>query len=245
MNDFATQRRVWLLAGLILLLAGCTSRGLTITSTPPGAEVTINRRLVGYTPVRVGFTHYGTYRMELRQEGYQTLVKEESINPPAYGYDPISFASDNVIPARLTDELYFHYILKTLEIKPERTQLLERAALARQGQAINPKTGDHFTIEFPGSHGTPEIPAIQVPEAATATTTAPLKPTVESPLAEKPVGPRLGQELGITPETTPATEQKTAKAPEKKTETPPQPERTPKEEKLLYQQPKIEDPEKK
>jgi len=75
--------------GLVASVPGCTSRSITITTNPPGAEVTINYRSVGVTPVRVGFTHYGTYRIEIRKEKFQTLVKEECINAPAYGYEPI------------------------------------------------------------------------------------------------------------------------------------------------------------
>jgi len=43
----------------------------TVTSVPPGAEVSINHRVIGVTPIRVGFTHYGTYRIELRKEKYR------------------------------------------------------------------------------------------------------------------------------------------------------------------------------
>src|SRR6185295_663981 len=91
--------------GTLLLTSGCTSRGMTITSEPPGAEVSINRRVVGVTPIRVGFTHYGTYRIELRHEKYQVLVREENVKPPIYGYDPAAAVVDNLVPARLNDEV--------------------------------------------------------------------------------------------------------------------------------------------
>src|SRR5207247_335185 len=102
---------------LLLTLNGCTSRGLTISTEPPGAEVSINRRVVGTSPVRVGFEHYGTYRLEIRMDHYETLVKEEKVNPPAYGYDPLTLVADNFIPARLDDEILLHYVLKPLEDK--------------------------------------------------------------------------------------------------------------------------------
>jgi hypothetical protein len=90
-----------LATGFSFLLAGCTSRAMTVTSIPEGAEVSINRRVVGKTPVRVNFTHYGEYRIEIRKERYQTLVRQENLRAPWYGYDPLSFFADNVIPARV------------------------------------------------------------------------------------------------------------------------------------------------
>ena len=80
---------------LVLFCTGCTSRGLTVTSEPPGAEVSINRRVVGKTPIRVSFNHYGTYRIELRKEGFKVLVREEPVRPPIYGYDPVALVADN------------------------------------------------------------------------------------------------------------------------------------------------------
>src|SRR3954463_8425017 len=142
-------------------LTGCTSRGITVTSVPPGAEVSINRRVVGVTPIRVGFTHYGTYRIELRQEKFQVLVREESIKPPIYGYDPGAAIVDNLVPARLNDEVYLHYIMKPLEDKSEKAEgegggeknalserdaLMERAMAARDGRVTHPKTGQQYEI---------------------------------------------------------------------------------------------------
>jgi len=70
--------------------------------------------------MRVGFTHYGTYRIEIRKYGYKVLVREEKISPPVYGYDPVAAVADNFIPARLNDEVYLHYVLKPLDAVDEK-----------------------------------------------------------------------------------------------------------------------------
>lgn len=127
------------------LLGGCTGRGMTISSLPEGAEVSINRRVVGRTPVRVGFTHYGAYRVELRKtaepgEGdrepvyYQPLIRVEHLDPPWYGYDPFAALADNFIPARIHDETYLHYVLKPLP-NPEK-EAAKRAAKKHANQAL-------------------------------------------------------------------------------------------------------------
>ena len=129
-----------------LALAGCTGRAISVTSAPPGAEVSINHRVVGRTPVRVLFTHYGTYHLELRLDRYQTLVRDEVLRPPGYGYDPVTFLTDNVIPARINDEFLFHYVLEPVREETDREALLGRAMAARNGWAVHPVTGEKYLI---------------------------------------------------------------------------------------------------
>ena len=132
------------LLGLVLLVlvvlsgaSGCTSRGMTITSLPEGAEVSINRRVVGKTPIRVNFTHYGTYRIELRKERYETVVKEETISPPWYGYDPFTVVADNLLPARINDETYLHYVLKPVGEGFDKENLMAEIAFNILQRSVN------------------------------------------------------------------------------------------------------------
>jgi hypothetical protein len=134
-----------LLPCITILFAGCTGRGITISSVPEGAEVSIDRRVIGRTPVRVGVTHYGDYRIELRKtaeggEGeeeatyYKPLVRVEKFRPAWYGWDPVSFVADNVIPARVQDELYVHYILEPLPNPEEETRKRLSAKTAAEAE---------------------------------------------------------------------------------------------------------------
>ena len=189
----------------LALVSGCTSRGMTVTSQPPGAEVSINRRVVGKTPIRVGFTHYGTYRIELRKEKFQTLVKEEPINPGYYGYDPAAFVADNLVPARLNDEVYLHYVMAASQDKSERVTLLDRAEGARAGNIIHPKTGEELHVALGRPAPRDAAPAAD-PDAETPAVAEARTPAVETgaeaarPEAQKPEGLRLAKEYGITPE---------------------------------------------
>lgn len=220
---------------VLLLLAGCTSRGMTVTSNPPGAEVSINRHVVGVTPIRVGFAHYGTYNIELRMRNYETLKKEENIKPGLYGYDPVAFVADNVIPSRLNDEVYLHYVLKPLQQKSDRTALLDRAELARSGVVTDLKTGQQSKIEL-GREPTPYAAAPAAPAAEAPVAAQEAAPAVDP---DKPTGLKLAEEYGITvkpvekpkPQFVPDTEKKTG------------PLRIPKDEDLIYDQPAVTDPE--
>ncbi|MFH0940057.1 MAG: PEGA domain-containing protein [Planctomycetota bacterium] len=223
----------------LLALSGCTSRGMTVTSDPPGAEVSINRRVVGRTPIRVGFTHYGTYRIELRERNYVTLIREEAVKPPIYGYDPAAFVADNVIPARLNDEVCFHYILKPLEEKTDRAALMERSELARIGTATHPRTGEQTSVELGcksskiASEGEAAenkiIPPVVVTQADTE--------LPQTSGVQKPEGLRLAEQYGIT--ATPSSDKRAeaASSNDNKKSVVSTPLRIPKDEELIYDEP--------
>jgi len=201
-----------LAAACLFIVSGCTSRGITITSLPEGAEVSINHRVVGNTPIRVAFNHYGTYRLELRKEKYQTLVREENVHPPAYGWDPGALIADNLIPARLNDEVYLHFVMKPLEEKAdkealsERDALLQRAELARAGTVTNPRTGEQSHIELTHAPA-PRATEVGDEEEAAASSEVASKsildkpPTLQSAVKEittaKPEGSRLAKEYNV------------------------------------------------
>ena len=269
--------RVAGLAALFMVmstLTGCTSRGITVTSVPPGAEVSINHRVVGVTPIRVGFTHYGTYRIELRKEKYQVLVREEAVNPPLYGYDPAAAIVDNLVPARLNDEVYLHYIMKPLDDKPdvpakadagdksgtpengaltERDALMERALAARDGKVTHPKTGQQYEIALKRENTKP-VAAAQVPDPESApviaanTTDKPtgLEPVVKDITMPQPKGVTLAKELNLD---TPAKDKSLVFVnPDGSTdEKKPDPKviRTPKDEELIFDKPNLTEPEEK
>ena len=265
-------RRVWSAAwsaGLLAVcLAGCTSRAVTVTSLPPGAEVSINRRVVGTTPVRVNYTHYGKYRVELRQSRYKTLVREEALSPPWYGYDPFAFFADNVIPARINDESYLHYVMEPVSEETDRESLMKRASAARDGKVTHPVTQETIELAWappppkPGKAelGSPNDPAastVDVPAvvgpSATAQLELPSELKAPKGITEKPpeATPSMPAETTISAPAKPTeatTKEATASEP-KKPEQPPLPvkrmRRTPQGEILIYDEPTIEDPGKK
>jgi hypothetical protein len=202
-----------LAVALLLGATGCTSRGITITSVPEGAEVSINRRVVGKTPIRVSFTHYGTYRLELRKDKYQLLVREETVNPPVYGYDPVAAVADNLIPARLNDEVFVHFVMKPIEEKDDKTALSDRDALlaraesARGGKVTNPRTGQEVEVVI--TRPAPTKRTLDDPDAAerdVASATLPesaldkpqgLQSVIKEITTEAPAPPRLAKEYDV------------------------------------------------
>jgi len=252
-------------AALVLLAcAGCTSRGLTVTSEPAGAEVSINRRVVGKTPIRVSFNHYGTYRIELRKEGFKVMVREEPVRPPIYGYDPVAVVADNVIPARLNDEVYLHYALKPLELKDdkdsltEREALIERAFAARNGTVTHPQSGEIVQVKLdripPASPGELLAAAEQEEDiirkdtrqgasAETPLLTQKTDTIKDTPSLERPKEANLAKQFGIdvpAPAPVKAETRGAFVSPEAIKPEKPKAIRAPKDELLIYQAPKIE-----
>jgi hypothetical protein len=241
-------------AALLLSATGCTSRGITITSVPEGAEVSINRRVVGKTPIRVAFTHYGTYRLELRKDKYQLLVREETINPPVYGYDPAAAVADNLIPARLNDEVFVHFVMKAIEEKDDKTALSDRDALlaraesARGGKVTNPRTGQEIEVAItrPAPTKTLDDPDAAEQDVANATLGASaldkpqgLQSVIKEITTEAPAPPRLAKEYDV-----PVPEEKRAAflppdsaKTDDATTTAQRALRTPKDEDLIYSEP--------
>jgi len=93
---------LWLMIGF--LNAGCIRRRLTVRSDPPGALVYVDDQEVGITPVSVPFTHYGTRKIQLVQDGSETVTQLHTIKRPWYQYPIIDFFAENVYPREIRDE---------------------------------------------------------------------------------------------------------------------------------------------
>lgn len=124
----------WLLAaaGIVLLFSpGCVQRRLMIRSQPPGAMVYVDDYKIGPTPIATSFTYYGTRKIRLVKDGYQTLTVYERIDPPWYQIPPIDFFAENVLRREVRDTRVLEYQLQPQPIAPTQ-QLLDRADMLRR-----------------------------------------------------------------------------------------------------------------
>jgi hypothetical protein len=124
------MRRIGLLGLGIVLCGGCVERTLSISSTPPGALVTLNDMEVGRTPLSKRFTWYGTFDVQVRKEGYQTLNTTTPVIAPWWqwiGFDLIA----ELLPIRLQDEHEVSYTLK-----PQSLEQVDPDAIVQRGQKL-------------------------------------------------------------------------------------------------------------
>ena len=143
---FPSYCRRWVLPGWTVLLVvccaldtGCVRRRMTIRTNPPGALAFVDDQEIGTTPVSTAFTYYGTRKIQLIKDGFETLTVKQTFYPPWYEITPFDFVSENLWPHEIRDEQVLDFQLQPQQILPAET-LVERAESlrggARQGYAL-------------------------------------------------------------------------------------------------------------
>lgn len=123
--------RLRLCAGLLIawggLASGCVHRRMTIVSNPPGAMVMLEGEEVGYTPMSLDFTYYGTRELTLIKDGYKTLTVMQKVPAPWYQRGPMEFVTDNFALTKINNRHEFTYSLEPHEATSTQ-DLLQRAS---------------------------------------------------------------------------------------------------------------------
>jgi hypothetical protein len=128
-------RPLLLLAPLVLLVlpllaGGCVQRTLQVDSNPAGALVYLNGEEAGRTPMRKQFLWYGTYDVQLRKEGYETLSAKEKVWAPWWQWPPFDLFAE-AFP--LEDNHVARYTMKPVTAQiTDPQQVLGRAVQMRQ-----------------------------------------------------------------------------------------------------------------
>lgn len=99
---------------------------MTIVSNPPGALVMLEGEEVGYTPMSLDFTYYGTRELTLIKDGYKTLTVMQKVRAPWYQRGPMEFVSDNLAFTKINNRHEFTYSLEPQEATSTQ-DLLQRA----------------------------------------------------------------------------------------------------------------------
>lgn len=128
--------RLCVCTALTLSSLGCVTRTLTIRTDPPGAQVFVDDKLIGESPVEMDFTHYGIRKIVIEKRDYDgTLVYEREtvfarINPPYYQMFPLDFVTDVIVPIEINDDRVLIFKLRPKKFRPldeVRDELLEEA----------------------------------------------------------------------------------------------------------------------
>ena len=156
----------WALLALALCASqsGCGQRRMTVRTNPPGALLYVDDYPIGTTPCSTNFTYYGTRKIRLVKDGYETLTVMQSIPAPWYEYTPCDFIAENFIPGEIRDPRVLDFQLIPQVVVPTE-QLLSRAEGLRRG--VHTATGTTPQLSPGGVRG----------------------PTVLGPAASPPAGP--------------------------------------------------------
>ncbi len=165
--------------------AGCASRReLIVTSTPPGAIVRVGDEIVGATPLRHRFLHYGEVRVTLYEESHLTYSKVLELEPPWYGRALIDVVSD-LFPWR--DQHLLHVRLQPLThavVAGEVESILERADALRSAGPEGPDAlPERRSVPLPADASPTVPPAEPAPEETPGESPA---STEDPPTANRP-----------------------------------------------------------
>jgi hypothetical protein len=111
--------------------SGCVSRRMTFVSNPPGAMVLLEGKEIGYSPASADFTWYGTRRVTMIKDGYETKTELVTVSAPFYQWPIIEFFADNFSPYRITDRRTFNFDLQPKQLVPDE-ELRDRAGRLRR-----------------------------------------------------------------------------------------------------------------
>ncbi|MGA2061272.1 MAG: PEGA domain-containing protein [Thermoguttaceae bacterium] len=146
-----------LLAALLLpAQSGCVERRMTVRTNPPGALVYVDDYEIGTTPVSTDFIYYGTRKIRIVKDGYETLTVMQPISTPWYEYPPVDFITENFVPGKIRDQRILDYQLKPQMIVPtdqlvSRAEGLRHANLVLPAGAVAPQPGVQAPVVQPGT----------------------------------------------------------------------------------------------
>jgi hypothetical protein len=127
------QIRHVILVGMLLTMAGCVERKLTINTNPAGAQVFLNDEEIGVSPVTTSFRWYGDYNITIRKQDCETLQAHRKLESPWFDYFPFDFVMQVLYPGRIVDSYEWSF-----DLKPQKDvgrQELIKAAEQIKGQA--------------------------------------------------------------------------------------------------------------
>ncbi len=118
------------LAIVLVAGSGCVQRRMTIRSNPPGALVYVDDYQIGTTPVSTDFVYYGTRKIRLVKDGFETLTVRQPLPVPWYEVFPLDFVSENLWPWEIRDERVVDLAMAPAESQPAEL-VVARAQTAR------------------------------------------------------------------------------------------------------------------
>lgn len=134
-----------------LLSPGCVRRRMTIRSNPDGATVYVDDQEIGTTPVSASYNYYGTRKIQLVRDGYETLTVMHKFQQPWYQFPPLDFVTENLLPREVRDE-------QIVDIELEPQCVVPTPELLNRAQQLRQSTRQGYTVLPPPSPSAPDGP---------------------------------------------------------------------------------------
>jgi hypothetical protein len=185
------QVRFLLAVALVIVLAatGCVQRRMTIRSNPPGALVYVDDYQLGTTPVSHDFVYYGTRKIRLVKDGFETLTVRQPFPLPWYQIFPFDFVTENLLPWEIRDERVVDLAMVPAASAPAEL-VVARAEQARRGAGSLPPAQTAVVVPVPPPPRPVPAPPPAIP---------PLQQYQPQPYQPLPLPPP-GQQLVLPPQ---------------------------------------------
>ena len=174
---------------LVTLPSGCVQRRMTIRSTPPGALVYVDDYQIGTTPVSTDFVYYGTRKIRLIKDGYETLTVSQPFPLPWYQIFPFDFVTENIWPGEIRDERVVDLSMMPAAATPPE-EVVSRAEVARLAAG----GGSSASLSVPQPAPVPATlplpppqPNTSVPPQTPAPLSGPVFPEMQNPGMQVPI----------------------------------------------------------
>ncbi|HEX4144251.1 MAG TPA: PEGA domain-containing protein [Pirellulales bacterium] len=146
---------IWIVLAVACCAGGCVHRRFTVRSNPPGARVFVDEYEIGTTPVSHDFVYYGTRKIRLVKDGYETLTILQPIPTPWWDLPGIDFISENLVPNEIRDHRVLDFQMQPQVIVPTE-QLMSRADELRRSRNPNLQAGATAPVGAPPQGSFPE-----------------------------------------------------------------------------------------
>lgn len=167
---------------------GCVQRRMTIQSNPPGALVYVDDYEIGNTPVSTDFVYYGTRKIRLVKDGYETLTVRQPFPMPWYQIFPLDFVTENIWPAEIRDERHVNLTMLPATATPPE-QVVARAEQSRAAARAYPGSSAPVAPSTPPPTAAPAVPPpIPAQPLPPPMTLPPQQPTLPPPQNVPPPG---------------------------------------------------------
>jgi hypothetical protein len=173
---------------------GCVQRRMTIRSNPPGALVYVDDYQIGTTPVSHDFVYYGTRKIRLVKDGYETLTVRQPFPIPWYEIFPLDFVTENLIPWEVRDERVVDLAMTPASSTPPE-MVVARAEQARLAAGSLPAAPAAAVVVPATPRAAPPLPPPQPLPVPRQDLILPPNPGLQPPLQNAPTQgiPSLGR----------------------------------------------------
>ncbi len=152
---------------------------------------------LGTTPVSHDFVYYGTRKIKLVKDGYETLTVRQPFPLPWYQYFPLDFVTENIIPWEVRDERVVDLAMVPAASTPPES-VVARAEQARLAAGSLPPADPATVVPLQATGQPVPAPPPAVPPAQQYAP-QPLPPPVAPPGTNLVLPPPQGPWQGLQP----------------------------------------------